>query len=89
MPFVGDLARIIAALVMVVAAFVLAPSRPISAQPTLFGIGVAHLVDLMAEGCGPGWHWSNRRGWNWGRCVLDRRLIGAQPTSAAGSIKSF
>jgi hypothetical protein len=86
MPCVGVLVRVIAGLVMVVVAFVtmLAPSRPISSKSTLFGIGVAHLVDLMAEGCGPGWHWSNRRGWNWGRCVLDRRLTGGQPTSAAG-----
>jgi hypothetical protein len=82
MRHVGVLVRIFAALMVVVAAFVavLAPPRPILAKPTLFGIGVAHLVDLMTEGCGPGWHWSNRRGWNWGRCVLDRRLIWDQPT---------
>jgi len=86
MPCVGVLVRVIAALMMVVVAFVTvaAPSRPISAKPTLFAIGVAHLVDLMAEGCGPGWHWSNRRGWNWGRCVLDRRLIWGVTTSAVG-----
>jgi len=75
MRHVGVLVRVFAALIVVIAAFmaVLAPSRSISANPTVFGIGVAHFVDLMAEGCGPGWHWSNRRGWNWGRCVLDRR----------------
>jgi hypothetical protein len=27
-------------------------------------IGVARLVDLMAQGCGPSWHRSNRRSWN-------------------------
>jgi fatty acid desaturase len=85
---IGVLVRVIAALMLVLVAFVtvLAPSRPILAKPTLFGIGVAHLVDLMAEGCGPGWHWSNRRGWNGGRCVLDRRLIWGEPASAAGGI---
>jgi hypothetical protein len=72
----GFLMHVIAALMLVLVALmtVSAPSRPILAKPTLFRIGVAHLVDFMAEGCGPGWHWSNRRGWNWGRCVLDRRL---------------
>jgi hypothetical protein len=55
MPRVGVLVSVIAALMMVVVALVtvLAPSRPILAKPTLFGIGVAHLVDLMAQGCGP------------------------------------
>jgi hypothetical protein len=91
MPRVGVLVSVIAALMMVVVALVtvLAPSRPILAKPTLFGIGVAHLVDLMAEGCGPGWHWSNRRGWNWGRCVLDRRLIWGQSISSVGGYKLF
>jgi hypothetical protein len=67
--------HLFAALIVAVAAFasVWAPPRPILATPTLFGIGVAHFANLMAEGCGPGWHWSNRRGWNWGRCILDRR----------------
>jgi hypothetical protein len=68
--------RIIAAIIVVLVAFVtvLACAAPILAKPSLFEIGVARLVDLMAEGCGPGWHWSNRRGWNWGeRCVLDWR----------------
>jgi hypothetical protein len=74
MRHVGVLVRVVAALIVVVAfVTVLAPLRPILAKPTLFGIGVAHLTDLIAEGCGPGWHWSNRRGWNWGRCILDRR----------------
>jgi hypothetical protein len=70
------LTHVIAALMLVLVALmtVSAASRPILAKPTLFTIGVVHLVDLMAEGCGPGWHWSNRRGWNWGHCVLDRRL---------------
>ena len=88
---IGVVVRVIAAMIVVFLALVtvLAASRTISAKPTLFGIGVTHLVDLMAEGCGPGWHWSNRRGWNWGRCVLDRHLSSGQPTSAAGGYKSF
>ena len=70
--------RVVAAMLVVLVASVtvLAHAGPILAKPTLFGIGVAHLVDVMAAGCGPGWHWSNRRGWNWGRCVLDRRPVG-------------
>ena len=65
--------RAIAAIIVLLVVFlaVLAHTRPTLAKPTLFEIGVEHLVNLMAEGCGPGWHWSNRRGWNWGRCVLD------------------
>ena len=52
------LMRVIAALmvVFVVSVNASAHSRPILAKPTLFGIGVAYLVDLMADGCGPGWH---------------------------------
>jgi hypothetical protein len=69
--------RTVAAIIVISVTFAaaLAPVRPILAKPTIFRIGLAHLVDLIAEGCGPGWHWSNRRGWNWGHCVLDRRLI--------------
>jgi len=68
--------HVIAAIIIVVIAFVtvLAHATPILTKSNLFEIGVTHLVDLMAEGCGTGWHWSTRRGWNWGRCVLDRRL---------------
>jgi len=75
--------RVVATIIVVLVAFVtvLAHARSILARPTLFEIGVAHLVDLMAEGCGPGWHWSNRRGWNWGHCVLDRRPIWERPAS--------
>jgi hypothetical protein len=67
--------RIIAAIIvlLVVLVTVLAPTRPILASPTLLEMGVAYLADFVAEGCGPGWHWSNKRGWNWGRCILDRR----------------
>ena len=62
---------IIAVLAVVVTA--LAHARPTSAKPTLFEIAMEHFVDLTGAGCGPGWHWSNRRGWNWGHCVLDWR----------------
>jgi hypothetical protein len=67
--------RIIAAIIvlLVVLVTVLAPTHPILASPTLLEMGAAYLADFVAEGCGPGWHWSNKRGWNWGRCVLDRR----------------
>jgi len=68
--------RVIAAIIVLLVVFVtvLAHPRPTLAKPTLFEIGMEHLVNLMAEGCGPGWHWSTRRGWNWGgRCVLDWR----------------
>ena len=67
--------RVIAAIIALLVVFVtvLAHARPTLAKPTLFEIGVEYLVNLMAEGCGPGWHWSNRRGWNWGHCVRDRR----------------
>jgi len=67
--------RVIAAIIVVLAVVVtaLAHARPTSAKSTLLEMGMEHFADLMAVGCGPGWHWSNRRGWNWGRCVLDRR----------------
>jgi hypothetical protein len=64
-------------------AIVLAYASPILAKPTLFAISLAHVADLMPEGCGPGWHWSNRRGWNWGCCVLDWRPIRERPASAS------
>jgi hypothetical protein len=69
----GDLPRVIAAIIVLLLASVtvLAYASPILPKPRLLRIGVAHIVDLIAEGCGPGWHWSNRRGWNWGRCVRD------------------
>jgi hypothetical protein len=69
--------RAVAAIIVISVTFAaaLVPARPILARPTVFRIGLAHLVDLIAEGCGPGWHWSNRRGWNWGHCVLDRRSM--------------
>jgi hypothetical protein len=74
---VGFVTRTVAAIIVISVTFAaaLAPVRPILAKPTIFRIGLAHLVDLIAEGCGPGWHWSNRRGWNWGHCVLDRRSM--------------
>jgi hypothetical protein len=67
--------RVIVAVIvgLVAIVFVLAHAHPIMAHSARLGIGMARLVDLMAQGCGPGWHWSNRRGWNWGRCVRDRR----------------
>jgi hypothetical protein len=67
------LVTIIVLLVVFVA--VLSPTRPILASPKLLEIGVAYLANVMAEGCGAGWHWSNKRGWNWGRCVRDWRPI--------------
>ena len=69
--------RIIAAIIVLAVVFVavLANARPTLAEPTWLQVGVARLADLIAEGCGPGWHWSNRRGWNWGRCVRDWRPI--------------
>jgi len=65
--------HIIAAIfvLMVIFAAVLANARPTLAEPTWLQIGVARLADLKAQGCGPGWHWSNRRGWDWGLCVRD------------------
>lgn len=67
--------RVIAAIIvlLVVVVTVLAHTRQTLAKPNVFEVGVEHLGHLMAEGCGPGWHWSNGRGWNWGRCVRDWR----------------
>ena len=67
--------RMIAAIIMLLVVFVsvVAPTRPILANSPLLETGVAYLASLMAEGCGPGWHWSNKGGWNWGRCVRDLR----------------
>jgi len=67
--------RVVVMLIAVLAIFVavLAHARWISAKPTLLEIEFERFVDLMAEGCGPGWHWTNRRGWSWGHCVLDWR----------------
>jgi len=64
----------IAAIIVLTVVFVtgLEGAGPTLAKSTLFEVGVARLVDCMVEGCGPGWHWSNRRGWNWGHCVRDR-----------------
>jgi hypothetical protein len=47
--------RVIALIIVISMTFaiVLTQARPILAKPTLFGIGLAHLVALMAEGCGP------------------------------------
>jgi hypothetical protein len=83
--------RVIAPIIVISVSFaiVLAHAHPILAKPTLFAIGLAHLADLMAEGCGPGWHWSNRRGWNWGRCVLDWRPIWERPASASREYRPF
>jgi hypothetical protein len=83
--------RIIAAIIVLLVATVtvLAHARPILARPTLFDIEMARLLDLMAEGCGPGWHWSTRRGWNWGHCVLDWRPIWVQPASVPWANKPF
>ena len=74
--------RIIAAIIvlLVLLVIVLATIRPILASPTMLEMGAAYLVDFVTEGCGPGWHWSNRRGLNWGRCIRDRRLIRNRPT---------
>ena len=65
--------RVVAAVIMLMVIFVtgLANARPTLAEPTWLRIGVARLADLIAEGRGPGWHWSNRRGWDWGLCVRD------------------
>jgi hypothetical protein len=72
---VGDLLRVITAIIvlLVTSMTVLTYARPISPKPPLLQIEVARVVDVVAEGCGAGWHWSNRRGWNWGRCVRDWR----------------
>jgi hypothetical protein len=70
---VGDLLRVITVIIVLLVGSmtVLAYASPISPKPSLLQIGVARIVDVVAEGCGAGWHWSNRRGWNWGRCVRD------------------
>jgi hypothetical protein len=70
--------RVVVMLIAVLAVFVavLAHAGLISAKPTLLEIEFERFVDLMAEGCGPGWHWSNRRvtggrprvDWPHGRC---------------------
>jgi len=68
------LLRLIAAgiVLLLASVVVLAYENAILPGPPLLQTGMSHIADLMAEGCGPGWHWSNRRGWNWGRCVRDR-----------------
>jgi len=70
-----ELLRLIAALIVLLLASVavLAYANAILPGPPLLQTGMSHIVDLMAKGCGPGWHWSNKRGWNWGRCVRDWR----------------
>jgi len=69
-----ELLRLFAAMIVLLLAsvVVLACANAILPGPPLLQIGVSRIVDLMAEGCGPGWHWSNGRGWNWGRCIRDK-----------------
>jgi len=71
-----ELLRSIAAIIVLLLASVavLAYANAMLPGPPLLQTGMSHIVDLMAKGCGPGWHWSNRRGWNWGCCVRDRHL---------------
>ena len=42
-------------------------------KSTMSELGSAPPVELVREGCGPGWHryhWRDRWGyWHWGRCV--------------------
>ena len=56
----GDLLRVVAAIIVLAVPFLvaLAYASPMLPDPPLLQIGVAHIVDLMAEGCG---HWSNPR----------------------------
>jgi hypothetical protein len=48
-----------------------APASPGRAIPVL--VGATQPIELVAQGCGPGWHRHHWRGywghWHWGRCV--------------------
>ena len=66
---VEDLLRVITAIiVLLMTSMTVLTYAP---KPPLLQIGMARIVGAVAEGCGAGWHWSNKRGWNWGRCVRD------------------
>ena len=50
-----------------------ARATPLAANPASIELGAAHPVELVRDGCGPGWHrgrwrdeWGPRR---WGRCI--------------------
>ena len=68
------LLRLIAAIIVLLlgSVAVLAYANALLPGPPFLQTRMSHIVDLMTKGCGPAWHWSNRRGWNWGRCVRDR-----------------
>jgi hypothetical protein len=51
-----------------------AQAAPLATKPpSPSSVEGAPSIELVAEGCGPGWHrhhWLNRWGhWHWGRCV--------------------
>ena len=47
-------------------------AAPVPAKPGLVDIGAAPPIELVAQGCGWGWHrahWRDRWGyWHWGSC---------------------
>ena len=52
-------------------------AAPISIKPTEVSLGPAPRIELVAQGCGWGWHrahWRDRWGyWHWRRCVPNWR----------------
>jgi len=50
-----------------------AQAAPVPIKRTAAELGAAPAVELVAQGCGWGWHrhhWRDRWGyWRWGRCV--------------------
>ena len=52
-------------------------AAPLAGKANRVELGAAPPIELVAEGCGPGWHrrhWRDYWGrWHWGRCVPNWR----------------
>jgi hypothetical protein len=70
-------------------AAVSAQAGPSLTKSGLVEVGAAHLAELIAEGCGPGWHWSQRKYWNWLHCALDWRPAWGQAASVPRRYRLF
>jgi hypothetical protein len=58
-------------------AAVSAQAVPLTPMPAAIELGAMPPIELVAQGCGWGWHRSHWRGrwgyWHWGRCVPNWR----------------
>jgi hypothetical protein len=58
---------------LVMLAAVPGEAAPLAAQANRVELGAAPPIELVAQGCGPGWHrraWRDGWGrWHWGRCI--------------------